>query len=196
LVTLRTIDANGFAAKPQTGYVSPEFHKDSKDDRACQSLSMFYGIIVMMYYFDDRRLSSTHSFARLAKPKWGDEDRTPAMWSLRSFPTPHITLRAACLTAWSIALAQIVTAKRLSPPAQGCRRGYPGIMDKRNNIQPQRGCVIYSAHQKTGATTLRFATSYWSNQGAHRFAGETDRRRFDDTKSDSSECEVLWNDHV
>ena len=50
----------GFAVKPQAGYVSPEFPKDSKGGPGVPVISMFYGIIVMMYYFDDRRHHRAH----------------------------------------------------------------------------------------------------------------------------------------
>src|SRR5437660_6228570 len=58
----------------------------------------------------------------------------------------------------------LLTARRLRPSAQGCRRGYPGITNE-IIIQPQGGCGISSAHQH-GATALRLGLKPLLTQGS------------------------------
>jgi len=79
----------------------------------------------------------------------------------------------------------LLTARRLRPSAQSCRRGYPGITNE-IIIQPQGGCGISSAHQH-GATALRLGLKPLLTQGSRsgnpglegatalRFGGESNR---------------------
>src|SRR2546425_13167794 len=62
------------------------------------------------------------------------------------------------------------TAKRLRPPAQGCRFGYPGIMNEKDYPTAKRLChfveLRHFVEKKTGATALRLGPKPFPTQGS------------------------------
>ena len=60
--------------------------------------------------------------------------------------------------------ARVLTATRLSPTAQGCRRGYPGIMNEDDYPTARRLCHFFES--KNGATALRLRLKPFPTQGS------------------------------